>query len=358
MADVLVIATRKKKKETELPSSVQFVNLYKRPTALLESVNIAKQIKDKKPNSDYIANSISAPLSMSGCAGIKNESVAHAMIELYKFGKLKLPREKELTLPMVRLKELGKRGAHILDITGEKPSENRPYRGPFVKSKFKNHPTSKSSAVEYPALWNHSVSHERHLIVYIDGEGIVHDGYQDSAINLWNKIKSRLHISVEIGLNSASLASCLTPEESIGGRAWPNYILKDTTWEIPIVLWTNTTIGIMSFWWIGTRQQMGRVMLPVSQQPQLLVLNPRKLSSDQINACKNIFNDIKDKNFLPINESYRDPVREELDWRVLTEVLGFSTEIKEEFDLLRLKWCEEPSVHSGKQTAPRTHNYR
>jgi len=83
-------------------------------------------------------------------------------------------------------------------------------------------------------LWNHSVSHERHLIVEIDGEGIVRDGYQNSAISLWNKIKSRLHISVEIGLSSASLASCLTPEKSIGGRAWPNYILKDTTWEIPI----------------------------------------------------------------------------------------------------------------------------
>jgi len=99
-------------------------------------------------------------------------------------------------------------------------------------------------------------------------------------------------------------------------------------------------------------------MLPVSQQPQLLVLDSRKLSSDQINACKNIFNDIKDKKFLPVNESYRDSVRKELDWRILTEVLEFNTEIKEEFDLLRLKWCEEPSVHSGKKTAPRTHDYR
>ena len=28
-------------------------------------------------------------------------------------------------------------------------------------------------------------------------------------------------------------------------------------WETLVVLWANTTIGLISFWWIGTRQQKG-----------------------------------------------------------------------------------------------------
>ena len=40
------------------------------------------------------------------------------------------------------------------------------------------------------------------------------------------------------------------------------------------------------------------------------------------------------------------------DHRVLIDLLGLPTSVLESLDLLRLKWCSEPSVHGGKKTAP------
>lgn len=51
---------------------------------------------------------------------------------------------------------------------------------------------------------------------------------------------------------------------------------------------------------------------------------------------------------LPANEAYRDKVRQELDRRILTEVLDLEDTILEQLDTLRFQWCEEPTVVGGK----------
>ena len=50
--------------------------------------------------------------------------------------------------------------------------------------------------------------------------------------------------------------------------------------------------------------------------------------------------------------AYRDNSRKELDHRVLIDMLGLPKSILEPMELLRLKWCSEPSVHGGKRTGP------
>ena len=56
--------------------------------------------------------------------------------------------------------------------------------------------------------------------------------------------------------------------------------------------------------------------------------------------------------FLPANEAYRDMSRQELDRRVLLDLLGLPDTVLEPLDVLRMKWCSEPSVHGGKGTGP------
>ena len=46
--------------------------------------------------------------------------------------------------------------------------------------------------------------------------------------------------------------------------------------------------------------------------------------------------------------------RKLLDRRVLIDLLNLPESILEPLDLLRLKWCSEPSVHGGKPTAPKS----
>lgn len=97
----------------------------------------------------------------------------------------------------------------------------------------------------------------------------------------------------------------------------------------PLALWANSTLGLMSFWWIGTRQQRGRAMLQVTRLPELLALDCRALTAGQIAWANDIF-----------------------DAAILCDLLGLPESILEPLRTLRLAWCEEPTVHGGKSTRP------
>ena len=75
---------------------------------------------------------------------------------------------------------------------------------------------------------------------------------------------------------------CLTPEKCLGGRAWPNIVPGDERHEIPLLLWCNSTLGLLMHWWKGTRQQMGRSNMTITAIPDLPVLDPRTLTQEQI----------------------------------------------------------------------------
>ena len=54
---------------------------------------------------------------------------------------------------------------------------------------------------------------------------------------------------------------------------------------------------------------------------------------------------------LPVNECAHDPVREELDRYLLTEVLGITSDnVFHSMQTLREMLCAEPSIHGGKKS--------
>ena len=151
-------------------------------------------------------------------------------------------------------------------------------------------------------------------------------------------------------INSQSLTACLTSTKAIGGRAWPNFIPARDEWTVPLVLWANTTLGLLAFWWIGTRQQQGRTCLTITQLPHLTVLDPRTLSEEQIAQAEDIFEAFKEAEFLPANEAYRDDNRKALDRAVLVDLLRLPEVVLGPLSILRDQWCAEPTVHGGKLT--------
>jgi len=118
-----------------------------------------------------------------------------------------------------------------------------------------------------------------------------------------------------------------------------------------MLLWLNSTLGLMAHWWTGTRQQLGRSIVSRTILVYLPCLDVRCLTPEQVESCHDLFERLREKVFLPANEAYSDPVREELDIELL-EILGFTSRVLEPLALLRRQWCEEPSVHGGKKTRP------
>ena len=119
-----------------------------------------------------------------------------------------------------------------------------------------------------------------------------------------------------------------------------------------MALWANSTLGLMCFWWAGSRQQQGRVRLTISALPELLVLDPRGIANEKLQRVAEIFECVRERPLLPANEAYRDQARMDLDRALLGGVLELPEEALGALDTVRRQWCSEPSVHGGKRTAP------
>ena len=75
----------------------------------------------------------------------------------------------------------------------------------------------------------------------------------------------------------------------------------------------------------------------------MFIDSPFSDNIDYSDDAETIFDELNRLDFLPANEAYRDNTR---------KLLDLPESILEPLDLLRLKWCSEPSVHGGKGTAP------
>ena len=350
IAEVLVVATKKTSADSK--STFQFVNLRRRPLHHVEAVQLAKFIakSDRQSddrgrisigNEDSKGNYINTKQFICSCAGLAEAKLAEFMLSLVD-GKLLATRRNETAeIPITTLRELGNRGLYHLDLIGLPP------RGPFDKVSLQpgQFPTC-------PALWNHAAERERSFIVDPDCELLVRSGQEEQASQSWTQTASRLHLTLDFGLSSQSLVACLTPEKALGGRAWPNFIMNNVEHEKLIVLWLNSTLGLMTYWWTGSRQQPGRTILTISALPSLLSVDTQKFNRQKIKKADALFEQFSKVKFLPANESYRDANRKALDEALLVELLGVSEDVVDEFDLVRLQWCAEPSVHGGKKTRP------
>ena len=350
MAEALVVATKRREGSNGESRETLFVNFSHRPRSIAEAFEMARAVRQLPAqvrqgrlcvgDSETVGTYIRAPLSQGGCASLRETTLADTVLGLAE-RTLRLPRRYTAPLATTRLGDLGEKGLLHRDISG-KTSNGTP-RGPFDIIPIQRVP-------EYPVLWKHDAVRERRLVVPPDSEGEVRPGCDDHAVRVWNATASQLHFTLDFRINSQSLTACLTPAKAIGGRAWPNFLPAQDEWTLPLVLWSNTTLGLLAFWWVGTRQQQGRACLTITQLPRLTVLDPRSLSQEQLAQAENIFTRFKEKEFLPANEAYRDDARQALDRAVLIDLLHLPEAALEPLAILRDQWCAEPSVHGGKRT--------
>ena len=93
--------------------------------------------------------------------------------------------------------------------------------------------------------------------------------------------------------------------------------------------------------------------MAITRLSELMTLDPRPLTDDQLTLADEIFDQFRSKAFLPANEIWRDENRRKLDEAVLVDLLGLDRDqIMPSLAILRDQWCREPSVHGGKSTRP------
>ena len=360
MAETLLICRKSARKAN---GRGLFVSLKRRPSSEMEAMATARAISQIAGTSDLktledgpfggvamdigderVGEVIDAPLSSDlpwSAAGISDYSIVQSVQQLIQ-GCIWLPQmlqPEAQRIPVSKLNDVCMIGPTDNNIVGNGS------RTAFIRDK------SPSAAPTYPMLWSHNAKLETRLVVAPDSEGRVKQGREARAADIWES-RSHAHHNRDFRFNSQPLAVAFTENRTIGGRAWPNVKFESRAHEVAHSLWGNSTLGLVSYWWHSSRQQAGRGSMPISAIRTMPTLDVTKLSDDKLKLAESIFDDMRDREFLPANEAWRDESRKELDRRVLVQLLGLPESLLEPLDLLRLKWCSEPSVHGGKGTGP------
>ena len=187
-----------------------------------------------------------------------------------------------------------------------------------------------------------------------DSEGLSQTKEENPEPPKSGRTRSYAHHNRDLsGSTPNPLAVAFTEDQTIGGSAWPNVKFERRDHEIAYSLWGqlhprfDLHTGITP-----ADNKLARGIMPITAARSMPTLDVTQLSEDQLQTAQTIFDELKNLDFLPANEAYRDETRKLLDRRLLIDLLNLPEAILEPLDLLRLKWCNEPSVHGGKPTAP------
>ncbi len=375
MAEAIIVATKNTDTLTMGESKTDtaiYAVLHHRPPSLLEALETARAIQsvsghpgaqllnigDKRIG--WLTECEFEPEARGHPAGVHSPDVADAAGSLSAGEHLRLPRVRAQPLRTVALRELGSRGPYHLDINGEPPGPGKPPRGPFDVLTIDR---DKHELASWPILWSHEHKRETQMTVLPDSDGAPRHGQLSEARNLWNGTPAtagaaRLHLNRDFQINSQPLGACLTPQDALGGRAWPSFGVAPANdsdrllWEKALCAWLNTTPGLIARWWVSSRQQKGRANLSITTIGLIPVPDLARISHHQLQGLAESFDAHVDMDFLPANEAWQDAARQSLDESVLCVALDLPSIILGPLETLRQQWCSEPSVHGGKNTQP------
>jgi hypothetical protein len=367
--DPELVATKRERRAT-------FVVLKERPAHSMVGAEIARQIRrlvdggqlnrlEDGPvggtpiplGDETVGQMLDAPLPKSGgwlLARIMDLSLAQAAYQLAMKGQVWLPTMSEqdaLAIKMATVGDIGAVGPYHADINGT--TQDGGIRGPFKVVDIKP-----GAAPTYPILWSHDAERERTMAFEADSEGLPRKGKhskEKAAVskkikNIWD-VASHCHLNRDFRFNSQSTGMQFTTRRTIGGRAWPSINLGTPNLEKAMVLWGNTTLGLLMYWWHANKPQAGRGSIGVHGIGTLPVLNVKRLSAKRLARAAEVFDSLCDSDLLPLNEIDSDPVRIELDTMFGQDVLGFHKSIFAPggpLELLRSKLAREPSIPDGK----------
>ena len=356
MAECLVIARKLMKDDPPTLSGkrVRLASLRSRPHGLAPAASAAesiinsgsvRQIEDGPyggtpltVGEEHIGEMLSTPDNTNGetWGAVRSSDFSVAQVGYaLSHSKLWLPgRLSAMDVKVAQAGIVGTLGLVDRDITGPPP------RGPFDK-------VAPSQTATYPSLWNHDAKQETRLVCLPDSQLIVRQGMEEKAADVW-ATAGRSHLNRDFTFGSQPLAIAFTERDSVGGRVWPNVIFDDERFDYALVVWGNSTLGLLSYWWHSSRQQSSKAGITIRSAESLPVLDFRALTDEQLVTAESIFDEFRDKELKPAYLADADPNRALLDRRVVCDLLGFDEDVYEGVRRLSQKWCAEPSVHGGK----------
>jgi hypothetical protein len=377
-ADCLIVGRKLDELAQRPARRAVFVMLTERPAYPLIGAEIARQIRrligggnlrrledgpqDGTPikfGDVTVGHAIDSPLPDSGgwrLSRITDLSLAQTAYQIATNGRFWLPGMSESKAPVAPVGTVKGIGGEV----GPLHRDIEAWSGAAIRGPFKIEEAVPGTVPTHPVLWWHDAKRERMMTFDGDAQGLPIQGKDkeeraliDKKVAALTATASHCHLNRDFRFNSQSTAMQFTPRRTIGGHAWPSISLKTPKHEKALVLWGNTTFGLLMYWWHASKQQTGRGRLGVKLARALPVLDVHQLSPEQLASAEKIFDSLCGKQLLPLNEIDKDPVREELDNLFGNAILGLDPSVLASggpLELLRMKMASEPSINEGKQS--------
>ena len=348
IGEIVIIAQRLREGENP-KQTAHFVNLSNRPGNILvaqQTARVVRALVSDLSEPDMHADIMIGPVRVGSVTAEsmnphgKWSAVRVANADMYRRikrltrGQLDLPHDVAPTgIPVTRLGDIGTVGPH-----------NLRYRETFDLS------DECAPDDEYPFLWNRDFRTQFAMLLQPDRAGRLDDDVREAGIRYWGHA-SNLHIGHDMRFNASPTVAAYTTRPTGGGSAWPSFKMQSSDYERATCAWFNSTLGLMCYWTASNRTQGARGRTTITAITNIATLDTRQLSETQLASAVAIFNDLCRERMLPANEAYRDPVRQELDRRVLTEVLMLDDDSVKQLAIMRNQWCAEPTVTGTKKTS-------
>lgn len=230
---------------------------------------------------EIVAYAISAPLPKNGSwklARIVDMSLAQSAYQLEINGQVWLPGQnssESCKLPIATVGKIGSIGPYDLQVSKKTSGgSGRPFGLVALNT------VQDSFVPTYPILWAHDADRERTMTFEADHDGIPYRASSrseqkkaDLEVAKIYKTASHCHFNRDFRFNSQSTSMQFTERKTIGGRAWTSISLSSAAHEKVLVLWSNSTLGMLMYWWIASKQQPGRGNITKSSLKNLPILN-------------------------------------------------------------------------------------
>ena len=347
MSEVVIIARRLSPNEAP-PRTAHFASIREMPSDSISAVQLARALRDAVSKCTNLESSIDLMLGDDRIGVVSYESLEQRR----KWTAVRLRshdvyrRVKQLTRGIAHLPQASLSYAVPMTKLGDLGTASGSIGGVFAAyDKIEDDP----NACEYPFLWNCNHKTQDRMIVSPDHAREVIPGKADDASKIWS-VASHLHIAYSLRLTANPNAAAYTERVTAGGSAWPNLKMESDAFERATCAWFSSTLGLMCYWVDANRTQEARARTSVTAIPDISTLDLRHLEPNRFQAAVDIFDDLCRERILPSNESYRDPIRHEIDRRFIVDVLGLDEVAVQQFAILRDQWCAEPSVTANKKT--------
>ena len=205
---------------------------------------------------------------------------------------------------------------------------------------------------QFPALWSLDSSVHQGMLAEPNAWLIPKPGIDHMPI--WSQ-SGTLHITVDVRYNAQPIMAVHTDVRTLGVRAWHTLSVREddpvirSRLEIALALWCNSTLGMLLHADHSNSAQEGRGQGNKGMLESLTTLDVRKLEAWQLDEAQAIWRDFRDRKFQPFYECAIDPVRIELDERIVRDMLGLDEGAVTAVAKLRTLLASDPSIHGSKK---------